>query len=302
MIPCFNHEKFLLERINSILTQTVPVDEIIFLDDASTDGSVATATQLLDQLGPATGLQFRINKVNSGSVFKQWNLGVSLARNDFIWIAESDDTCDNTFLESCLAVLRETRCVLAYAKTCVIDSSSQLTSLDNEWANVFVPYIWADSFIADGPSFVRDYMSVRNVIPNASGVVFSKKAYISAGLAPEHLRMCGDWLLWGRVIMQGCVGYTTSSQNYFRRHHGNVHTSSHVDIVREHIEVQGALFSSMRLRSLRPTLWQRRQILKDLLERGLAEKTLHYWLTHLRLAALLCWLVGIRGIRIIAVS
>ncbi len=37
VLPCFNHSQYLTERINSVLAQTRPVDEIIFLDDAYTD-------------------------------------------------------------------------------------------------------------------------------------------------------------------------------------------------------------------------------------------------------------------------
>ena len=37
ILPNYNHEAFIVERITSILRQTVLPDEIIFLDDCSTD-------------------------------------------------------------------------------------------------------------------------------------------------------------------------------------------------------------------------------------------------------------------------
>ena len=40
IIPNYNHAPFLEERIRSILAQTRRPDEIIFLDDASTDDSL----------------------------------------------------------------------------------------------------------------------------------------------------------------------------------------------------------------------------------------------------------------------
>ena len=40
-----------------------------------------------------------VNEKNSGKVFAQWNKGLSLAKGEYIWIAESDDYCDKGFLK-----------------------------------------------------------------------------------------------------------------------------------------------------------------------------------------------------------
>ncbi len=41
IVPNYNYEKYLPERVKSILNQTYPLYELIFLDDASTDNSVS---------------------------------------------------------------------------------------------------------------------------------------------------------------------------------------------------------------------------------------------------------------------
>ena len=90
IFPNYNHEKFLPERLGSVLQQTVPPAEIIFLDDCSSDDSVSIAKNILAK----SGIPFRIveNKMNSGGVFRQWMKGIGLARHDLSWIAETDDS------------------------------------------------------------------------------------------------------------------------------------------------------------------------------------------------------------------
>jgi glycosyltransferase involved in cell wall biosynthesis len=84
LIPTYNRRTQVLRAIESVLAQTVPVHEIVVVDDGSTDGS---AEAIRKRYGSAV------------SVFRQENAGVSAARNRAIrestgeWTAflDSDD-------------------------------------------------------------------------------------------------------------------------------------------------------------------------------------------------------------------
>jgi glycosyltransferase involved in cell wall biosynthesis len=71
---------------------------IILLDDCSTDDSRLILSKYADD--PRVRIEF--NKVNSGSPFKQWNKGVSLALGEYVWIAESDDYADKRLLDAAM--------------------------------------------------------------------------------------------------------------------------------------------------------------------------------------------------------
>lgn len=72
IVPNYNYEKYLSERVKSILNQTYPLYELIFLDDASTDNSVSIFEKLLSNENKHhLKIQQIINDKNSGSVFKQ---------------------------------------------------------------------------------------------------------------------------------------------------------------------------------------------------------------------------------------
>src|SRR4051794_30504658 len=96
VIPNYNHGPYLRERIDSVLGQTFGDFEVIILDDASTDNSHAILTRYYTK----PRMRILVNRRNSGSAFPQWNRGIELARGDYVWIAESDDSADPRFLET----------------------------------------------------------------------------------------------------------------------------------------------------------------------------------------------------------
>jgi Glycosyltransferases involved in cell wall biogenesis len=216
VLPCFNHVQFLEERIESVLSQTRPVNQIVFLDDASTDGSAELARKLLNSFPGQVDVY--INSFNSGSPFTQWNKGVSFAKHELIWIAETDDSCDPHLIETLYSSILDSGAVITYAQSRYVgdegqDLGSALTYTDRLWPNAF-----KHSFSMDGAQFNWRYMVGLNAIPNASAVLFRKDAYLSAGGADEAMRFCGDWDAWIRICSKGRVEFVSDELNYFRCH------------------------------------------------------------------------------------
>ena len=104
-VPNYNYAAYLRERLDSVFDQTHPVEDVIVLDDASTDESVKVIEEVAQKR--KRDLTLIINEVNSGSVFKQWAAAVDAARGEFIWIAEADDSADPRFLSHILALMTQ---------------------------------------------------------------------------------------------------------------------------------------------------------------------------------------------------
>ena len=104
-VPNYNYAAYLRERLDSVFDQTHPVEDVIVLDDASTDESVKVIEEVAQKR--KRDLTLIINEVNSGSVFKQWAAAVDAARGEFIWIAEADDGADPRFLSHILALMTQ---------------------------------------------------------------------------------------------------------------------------------------------------------------------------------------------------
>jgi glycosyltransferase involved in cell wall biosynthesis len=234
IIPNYNHASFLKQRLESVYHQTFQDFEVILLDDASTDSSLEILNTYKDQ--PKT-VHFIVNKSNSGSPFKQWQKGLELAKGNYIWIAESDDYCELTFLDKMITYLNNNSEVgLAYCQTIDVNERGEKISNRIEYTKEFLPNIWESNFKLNGTDFNKSYLIKKNVIPNASAVLF-KKELVTKDFFTEKLvamKMCGDWLFWVQLALKTEVGFLAKNLNYFRSHEkiSRNHTTSKIKKLR----------------------------------------------------------------------
>jgi hypothetical protein len=225
VVPNYNYAHHLEQRLESILAQTLSPREIIVLDDASTDDSIAVAERVLSR---AT-VNWRIirNTKNSGSVFAQWRKGAELAQHDLVWIAEADDWADRHFLEIAAAAFRRDDVVLSMTQSRQVDAGGNMLAPD------YLDYVrdvsaekWTKPFVGDGPAEARAGLSVKNTIPNASAVVFRRNALLRA--LTEHAneinsyRVTGDWCVYANLLRHGALAFTPAALNNHRRHDASV--------------------------------------------------------------------------------
>lgn len=218
IVPNYNHEKYLKQRLHSIFNQTYPNFEVILLDDCSTDNS---RTILSEYASNRKVSHCVFNEINTGNTFVQWNKGIALAKGEFIWIAESDDFCDANFLQEVLKPLIENRdVVLSYCQSNRVNENGVVTgSWKTQTDNLDSDFFNGD-FVIDGNLFIEKYLIYKNVIPNASAVVFRKQrsAEIEYLSIDSILRYSGDWLFYFRLIVNNKISFISKSLNDFRYH------------------------------------------------------------------------------------
>jgi glycosyltransferase involved in cell wall biosynthesis len=221
IIPNYNYEKYIKERIVSIIKNNYPIYEIIFLDDGSKDNSVDIAEKILEnQIIP---YKIIVNKQNSGSVFKQWAKGIKEAKGDYIWIAEADDLCEENFLNEIMKCFDNENVVLAYSQSKQIDEKGRLiTDSYLNYTNDIDRNKWKSNYILDGEEEIKKALSIKNTIPNISAVVF-KKIDIEPILRDiEQFKIAGDWYFYYWILKKGKICYIRKSLNLHRRHKKSV--------------------------------------------------------------------------------
>ncbi len=222
IVPNYHHAPYLKERIDSVLNQTYQDFELIILDDCSPDNSREIINSYRDN--PHVS-HIVFNEKNTGNTFIQWERGVSLAKGEYIWIAESDDVAEPELLATLMGELeRHPKAVVAYTHSQMIDAEGKPMSLT--WHKHGSS---GETRVFEGDDFLRRKMLVNNDIYNASMAVFRKSVFPLIPKTYQQYRYCGDWLFWNYVCMHGQVIEVCRVLNRYRQHEKKVTMSSQQD-------------------------------------------------------------------------
>jgi len=99
----YNGEKFIEQQINSILNQSISIDEIVICDDQSTDKTVEILKKLQSEHKAIVVIE---NEINLRST-KNFEKAISLCTGDFIFLSDQDDVWNAQKVEKTLAIFKE---------------------------------------------------------------------------------------------------------------------------------------------------------------------------------------------------
>jgi glycosyltransferase involved in cell wall biosynthesis len=198
IIPSFNSEQFITRTIESVLTQTRAADEVLIVDDCSTDKSLDIAKRY-----PVRILQ---TVANSGHATAR-NLGLRSANGDLIAWLDADDYWEPQHLETVSALL-EVHPQAAVAFSAVQKFGEQVGVLGN--------------FPCSGSPRRVFWESLRGcIVPHMSAVV-RKNALSEVGGYDESFKVAPDFDLWLRLSRTyGFVSTEKITANY-RQHRSQI--------------------------------------------------------------------------------
>lgn len=184
IVPNYNHGHSLPACLDALLAQSVPPDEILVIDDGSTDDS----RKVLDEYaGRHPRIRPEANPSNRGVVFTM-NRGLELARGDYLHFASADDIVLPGLFERSLDLLA------AHPRAALSCSASR-------WRDMATGLTWSMAgHLAPAPEYLDPD---RLVTLERAGrlMIVSHSALLKAGAVREFggflldLRWHCDWFL-----------------------------------------------------------------------------------------------------------
>lgn len=122
IIPVYNVEKYLVNTINSIIEQTIGMDniEVILIDDNSNDKSKDIINKYVKKYKNFKGI---FCQKTSGFPGKPRNIGLNLSSSEFIMFLDSDDYLENNACEILYNKIIETKADIVCGAYTTLDSN-----------------------------------------------------------------------------------------------------------------------------------------------------------------------------------
>jgi glycosyltransferase involved in cell wall biosynthesis len=223
IIPAYNHEKYIIDAINSVLNQSYHDFEIIIINDGSTDSTEHQILSVRDQR-----IQY-VSQKNSGA-HSAINKGISLSQGEYISILNSDDIYLPKRLEMCLTFLENNTNYSA-----VISTVEGIDSRGTPVKKKVTPQIkaWLDWYISALPFFNEDKFYpnafAKNIMITTSNLFVRRKCFQECGNF-KGLRYAHDWDMLLRLsrryqihlIKENLLKYRIHSENTVHERDNNL--------------------------------------------------------------------------------
>lgn len=123
-ISTYNGEKYVKEQIDSILSQSQKPDEIIVMDDCSTDRTVEIIEEIFSQVNDIDCL-VEVNEKNIGAV-NSFNKSISKCTGNIIFTADQDDIWMQDKIKIMCQLFEDEQIVLAYSDAYVVNEKREI--------------------------------------------------------------------------------------------------------------------------------------------------------------------------------
>jgi hypothetical protein len=212
IIPTFNQARFLADAIKSVLAQTRPADEIIVVDDGSTDDPASVAAQFQN---------VRLIRQDNRGLSGARNTGLRNCKTSCVVFLDSDDRLLPTALEAGLACLSaRPDCAFVYGGYRLISEDGRAIGPD------YVDLIDGDPHLA----------FMRRGISTPSMALFRRDCLLAVDGFDESLRRAEDRDLYLRMTQRYPIANHRTIVSEYRRHGQNM-SNNYVEQLRVLLQV-----------------------------------------------------------------
>lgn len=202
IIPTCNRAHFIGETLDSVLGQTVPPDQVIIVNDGSTDSTLEVLRRYGDRIEV-------IDQENSGRA-RAVNRAIAQVRGDYLWIFDDDDIAVPDSLERHLAVLEAHPEIDFTYAGCVILQTHPDGSVEKK-GPLPMPDVPEDEMFSR--MLEQNFMQLQ-------AMLVRMRCYREIGVLDPRLNLCDDYDIMLRLARR-FTGRRLDAPTYlFRQHNG----------------------------------------------------------------------------------
>jgi glycosyltransferase involved in cell wall biosynthesis len=193
VIPCHNYGRFLREAVDSVMTQTRVPDEVVVIDDGSTDDTPVVLAELCAEHAVIQAL----SRSPARGVAATRNDAIAMTTGDLVVNLDADDRLSPTYLEVLEGAFADPAVGFAYTPVRLFGAVSRCTR-----------HPWSE----------REEM--RENIVSASAM-FRRSLHEAAGGFSVRFERLGleDWEFWVKCVRQGAAGRLVDGAHLEYRQH-----------------------------------------------------------------------------------
>ncbi len=207
VIPAWNAKQFIIATLDSVVAQTLLPQQIIVVDDGSTDTTSAVVTQY----AKTAVVPIVIVQKENGGLSSARNAGIKKSTSPYIAFLDADDLWYPTKLEEQYKIFAATSLPtlgLVYCDYDLIDTAG-----NEDMISYKVPLDHA----MHGQVFNK-LLKAHKILSSGSGVLIKKEVFDTVGLFDESLLSIEDWDMWLRIAQQYDIDYANKVLVHIRRH------------------------------------------------------------------------------------
>jgi glycosyltransferase involved in cell wall biosynthesis len=206
VVPCYNYGRFLVDCVESVVSQPGVETSVHILDDASTDGSFGVAQELEARHGNVRATR---NSVNLGHI-ATYNTGLAQVDSDYVVLLSADDQLAPSALARATALMEaHPRVGLVYGHPQAFSDVPPATDYPLRNWSVWSGHDW-----------------IRAQFRRGLSIIYSPEAVVRTSLQHEvgyyrpDLPHSGDLEMWLRLARHSAVGRVNGPDQAYRRVHG----------------------------------------------------------------------------------
>lgn len=263
IVPVYNAKKYLAQTLQSVQGQTLPLWELIAVDDGSNDSSADIVREYIE-----TDPRIRLVQQANAGVASARNRGFAEAASSsqyVIFLDQDDLWYENTLETLHRALETHTHCCAAFGQTQFIDAQSAIYTEQNcpqsvkdlEKLVTRRTSVEGESY-ADLPAQMEvsfETFIVANCIVSPGGVLIRRSALPEGTLFDNQAAPCDDWDLYIRLTRYSPLHYVSAPIFRYRIHNTNASRNSELMLNVAYGVRRKALYSAENTSSQHRMAW-----------------------------------------------